>query len=305
MNRNVFRAYYVWPDFPSISISGEACALNCLHCGRIYLKDMMPATGPEQLVELCGSLKEDGAKGVLLSGGCDEQGRMLNLEKMLPAIRKVHDMGLIIKLHTGFVDMKLARRIADAGVDIASMEMVGDSKTIKKIFGIDATAEDYLETFRNLWNAGIPHVCPHICVGLDEGKLKGEITALQMLKTAGEPSTIAIIVLRPTKGTKLADIRPPTGEDVEKVVSHARKLFPRTKLILGALRPRGSELKGRLAERVDIELGAMEGGIDGAEVPSKEMLADAVSRGREIRRIRAFGVLPAEYENRVSAETQA
>lgn len=299
MSQKVFRAYNVWPDFPSISMSGEACALNCLHCGKIYLNDMVPATTPKMLEEVCAQLKSEGARGVLLSGGCDKQGKMLNLEKLLPTIRKVHDMDLIIKLHTGFVDEKLARRIADAGVDIASMEMVGNAKTVKKIFGLDATAEDYLQTFKNLWDAGIPHICPHICVGLHEGKLKGEITALELLKTEIVPSTIAIIVLRPTKGTKLENIRPPTGEDVEKVVTHARRLFPKTKIILGALRPRGSELKGRIAERVDIEIGALEGGIDGAEVPSKEMLADVVSRGFEIRKIQAYGVLPIEYEDRV------
>jgi uncharacterized radical SAM superfamily protein len=302
MSQKIFRAYYVWPDFPSISMSGEACALNCLHCGAVYLKDMVPATSPKMLEDACVQLKNEGARGVLLSGGCDRQGRMLNLEKLLPTIKKIHEMDLIIKLHTGFVDEKLARKIVDAGVDIASMEMVGNAKTVKKIFGLDATAEDYLQTFKNLWDAGIPHVCPHICVGLHDGKLKGEITALELLKTEIKPSTIAIIVLRPTKGTKLANIRPPTGEDVEKVVTHARRLFPKTKIILGALRPRGSEQLGKIAERVDVEIGALEGGIDGAEVPSKEMLADAVSRGFEIKKIQAYGVLPIEYEKRVRTD---
>jgi hypothetical protein len=299
MSRDTFRAYYVWPDFPSISMSGEACALDCQHCGRTYLSDMMPAPSPDRLAELCAELKSGGARGVLLSGGCDRSGRMLNLAVMLPAIREVHDMGLIIKLHTGFVDMRMARRIADAGVDIASMEMVGDSKTVKLVFGLDATAEDYLETLKNLWDAGVPHVCPHVCVGLHKGALKGEFAALDLLKTAIEPSTVAIIVLRPTKGTRFAGLRPPKGEEVEKVVAHARKLFPRTKLILGALRPRGSEPRGGTRERLDIEIGALDGGIDGAEVPSQDMLVEAMSRGRTVRKIQSFGVLPVAYEKLV------
>ncbi len=299
MRKKIFRAYNVWPDFPSISISGGACALDCRHCGRVYLHDMTPANTPDKLLEACEHAKKEGARGVLLSGGCDRQGKMLNLEKMLPAIRKVHDMGLIVKLHTGFADRRMARKIAEAGVDIASMEMVGDKSTVKRIFGLDATAEDYLETFVNLWDAGIPHICPHVCVGLHDGRLKGETNALNLLKTRIQPSTIAIIVLRPTKGTKLANARPPGGEDVETVVAHARKLFPKTKLILGALRPRGSELRGGMQERLDIEIGALDGGIDGAEVPSKEMLAEAISRGFEIKKIQAYGVLPVDYEDRV------
>lgn len=299
MSRRIFRAYNVWPDFPSVSISGSSCALNCRHCGRIYLHDMVPADTPEMLVKTCEQVAAEGARGVLLSGGCDRQGRMLNLERMLPAVRKVHEMGLIIKLHTGFVDRRTAGKIADAGVDIASMEMVGDKSTVKRVFGLDATAEDYLDTFANLWDAGIPHICPHICVGLHDGKLKGELTALNLLKTRIQPSTVAVIVLRPTRGTKLEAIRPSSGEDVEKVVAHARKLFPKTKIILGALRPRGSELKGGMRERLDIEIGALDGGIDGAEIPSKEMLAEAVSRGFDIMKIQAYGVLPTEYEGRV------
>ena len=229
-------------------------------------------------------------------------GNLLNLKKFLPAIRKVHKMGLIIKLHTGFVDKSLAESIASAGVDIASQEMVGDAGTIKKIFGIDAVPEDYLTTFQNLQDAGIPHICPHICVGLDEGRLKGELKALEMLSQHISISTLAIIVLRPTKGTKLAGIKPPSGDDIEKVIAHARSLFPNIKIILGALRPRGSEEKGGKAERVDIEMGALRGGIDGAEVPSQEMLDAAISMGYSIKKIQAFGVLPVEYENMVRTE---
>ncbi|MBA3045940.1 MAG: radical SAM protein [Candidatus Thermoplasmatota archaeon] len=302
MSRKLFRAYYVWPDFPSISLSGESCSLNCLHCGRTYLGDMEPATSPERLVSLCEELKKKGAKGVLLSGGCDSKGRMLNLEKLLPAIRAVHDMGLIIKLHTGFAEKALAKEIVGAGVDIASMEMVGDAGTVKHIFGLDATPEDYLATFKNLQDAGVPHICPHVCVGLRGGKLVGEFHALDLLAESINISTLAIIVMRPTKGTALAHIPPPTGADVESVVAHARKLFPDAKIILGALRPRGSEEKGGKVERLAIELGALRGGIDGAEVPSREMLDAAMSMGMAINKIQAYGVLPVDFEKRVRTE---
>ena len=289
----VLRAYYVWPDFPSISLSGEHCGLNCRHCAAIYLKDMQPAESPEHLLTLGRKLKERGAKGLLLSGGCDVNGRLLNLPGMLPAIRELHDMGLIIKLHTGLVDEGLAAGIAKAGVDIASMEMVGDTGTIRRIFGIPATVDDYAGTFRRLVDAGVPQVCPHICVGLDGGELKGEFRALELLSEF-HISTLAIIVLWPTKGTDFEDLTPPSGEDVGRVVSRARELFPDTKLILGSLRPRGN-----IKERLDIEIGALDGGIDGVEVPSREMLAEAGKRGMRIKRIEAYGVLPMEYEGRV------
>ena len=184
------------------------------------------------------------------------------------------------------------------------MEMVGDAGTVRHIFGFQAAPEDYLATFRRLDKAGVPHICPHVCVGLHDGKLKGEFAALEGLSETLTPSTIAIIVLRPTKGTELEHLAPPEGENVKSVVRHARELFPNTKIILGALRPRGSEGEGTKESRFEIESGALDGGIDGAEVPSSVMLAEVKDRGHAIRRIEAYGVLPVDYENRVRTKMQ-
>jgi len=297
----VFRTYNVWPRFPSISISGDACALSCLHCDKVYLKFLTPATTPSKLEELGASLVKEGkAEGVLISGGCDAKGGMLNLPKFLPAIAKLHDMGLIIKLHTGLVDEKLARGIAEAGVDIASMEFVGSSETIKEIFGLGATPADYATTFELLKDAGVPHIAPHIAVGLHYGELKGEKNALELLRETLEPSTIALIAFRPTKGTKLEACKPPSADAMFEVATHARRLFPDTKIILGSLRPRGSELgKNAREAREALENAALKGGISGVEVPSSSMLREIRGMGFRIKRIEAYGVLPEEYEDRV------
>ncbi|MFH0816031.1 MAG: radical SAM protein [Methanobacteriota archaeon] len=295
-----FRTYYVWPRFPSVSISGSVCALDCLHCGKEYLKFMTPAATPAALEEVGRRLVNDKAgEGMLISGGCDKKGRMLNLPKFLPALEKLHDMGLIIKLHTGLVDEKLARGIAEAGVDITSMEFVGSRESAREIFGINAGPEDYAETFAHLRDAGVPHIAPHVAVGLHRGELLGEFEALDSLRKTVEPSTIALIAFRPTKGTKLECCKPPSAEAMERVASHARKLFPETKIILGALRPRGTGAESGKAVREGLEMAALRGGISGAEVPSAAMLAEIRAMEYKIKRIEAFGVLPEEYEERV------
>jgi uncharacterized radical SAM superfamily protein len=243
-------------------------------------------------------MKSKGARGILISGGCDTEGSILNLKEFLPAIKEAHEMGLIIKLHTGLVNQDTAKAIAGAGVDIASMEMVGEAETVKHIFGIIASPEDYLATFKDLQEAGVPHICPHVCVGLHDGELKGEFKAIEMLASEVKVSTLAIIVLRPTKGTVLESIAPPSGEDVKKVVSHARVLLPNTKIIMGSLRPRAS-----LESRLDIEINALDGGVDGIEVPSNELLTEVRNRGMKVKKIEAYGVLPVEYEERVRTST--
>jgi len=296
----IFRAYFVWPQFPSISITGTACLLDCLHCNRVYLKHMEAANTPELLVKTCGLHKERGAKGVLLSGGCDKDGGMLNLEKFIPAIKDVHDMGLIIKLHTGLVDERLAGLIAKAGVDIASQEIVGDADTVKEMFGLHTALNRYFTTFKYLHDAGVPFLCPHLCVGLHFGKIKGELRALEMMKEAFVPSTLAVIVFRPTKGTKLEKSPAPDPHDLGVVVRRARELFPAAKIVLGALRPRSSTRNDpNKGIRYGLEAEALEAGVDGMEVPSNEIMDMARQKGMRIKRIEAYGVLPVEYEDRV------
>ncbi len=303
MEDNILRAYYVWPQFPSISITGTACLLKCIHCDRVYLKHMNQANTPEKLVQMCQAFKEKGAKGVLLSGGCNEQGGLLHLDKMLPAIREVHEMGFIIKLHTGFCDEEMAKKIADTGVDIASQEIVGDSETVKDIFALDVDLSTYYDTFLFLAEAGVPYLCPHLCVGLHYGKLKGELNALELMKESFKPSTLAIIAFRPTKGTPLEDCHAPTGEDMAKVVARARELFPETKLILGAMRPRSSTRNDPNKQvRIELERAALDNGINGIEIPSNEIVRTALERGFSIKNIQAYGVLPVEYEDRVETE---
>ena len=299
----MLRAYYVWPQFPSISITGTACALKCLHCNRVYLSHMENANTPIKLLNLCAQVKRRGAKGVLLSGGCDQDGGLMNLEKFLPAIREVHEMGLIIKLHTGFCDERRAQLIADAGVDIASQEIVGDIETVREIFQLDVDPETYFDTFRYLEDAGVPHLCPHLCVGLHYGKLKGELAALDLMKETFTPSTLAIIAFRPTKGTALEDSPAPSAEAMATVVKRARELFPDTKLILGAMRPRSSTRNDPNKEvRFALEKAAFNNGIDGIEIPSNQIMKLALESGYIIKRIQAYGVLPEGYEDRVDTE---
>jgi uncharacterized radical SAM superfamily protein len=194
----------------------------------------------------------------------------------------------------------MAGLIAEAGVDIASQEIVGDIETVKEIFQLDVDLATYYNTFRYLGEAGVPHLCPHLCVGLHYGKLKGELNALEMMKESFEPSTLAIIAFRPTKGTALEDSFAPSAEAMGTVVKRARELFPDTKLILGAMRPRASTRNDPNKEvRFALERAALDNGIDGIEIPSNEIMKIALDMGYIIKRIEAYGVLPEDYEDRV------
>jgi len=273
-------------------MSGISCDLHCKHCNHVYLHDMKEYVKAEQLLEMCRNIDNDGGIGILLSGGCNNKGEMLNLRTLLPTIQRIKDeTNLIIKLHTGFVDEELAHDIVEAGIDIASMECIGANETIHEVLGLPVTVEKYAETFENLKNAGMPHIVPHVCIGLHYGKLLGEFKALEIIKETCDPSVLVFIVLKPTKGTAFAEVQPPAPEDVKKVISNAKKLFPKIELSLGCMRPRS---RGR----EPIELAALNAGVTRMEIPSKQTIRVASERGYKIQEINACCALPEEFEER-------
>ena len=286
----IFRSYYVWPKFPSISMSGNYCLLQCKHCNHTYLNDMQSLTKPEKFLETCRQLADDGIVGFLLSGGCNKKGEMLNLRKILPVVKQVKkETNLIIKLHTGFVDKALAEDIVSAGVDIASVEVVGSDETIKKIFNFNATTKFYMNTLQNLESAGMPYIVPHICIGLHFGKLNGEFNALKIIKESCIPSLLVIIIFRPTKGTVLENCKIPYSNDISVVVKKVKEMFPDKDLSLGCIRP-------RLEHREEIELTALQAGVNRMEIPSKNTLKSAKKMGYTIKTLHACCALPEALE---------
>ena len=288
----IFRSYYVWPKFPSISMSGNRCSLQCKHCNHTYLNDMQSCATPEKLLKLCKKIANNGSIGFLLSGGCNNNGEMLNLRKLLPTIKKVKkETNLIVKLHTGIVDKKLSEDIVAAGVDIASTEVVGSDETIKDVFGFHATTTSYKNTLQNLTDAGIPYMIPHICIGLNYGYVKGEFNALKMIMESCKPSVLVMIVFRPTKDTLLEKCKIPSIDGISRVITHAKEQFPTIDISLGCLRP-------RTKDREAIEYAALQSGVTRMEIPSKNTIKTAISMGFTIRTISACCALPEELERR-------
>jgi len=294
-----FRIYYPWPDFPSLSMSGNGCILKCDHCLGKYLSYMQNASMPEKLLSLAEKFYSEGKKGYLLSGGCDLDGKMLNLNKILPAVKKtIDEYDFIVKLHTGFLNYKDAENIVSSGVQIASMEMLSSSESIERVYHLSASAKDYLNTFLNLEKAGMPYITPHIVIGLPYSN-RSEFQSIDFLKDL-KISTLSLVVFRPTKGTIFEKTPLIMPEYFSEVAHHARSSFS-GKIILAALRPRESEWwsKKDIVSRIEIE--AIDNGLDGIEVPGKTAL-EYIRNNFHVRRIRSFGVLPVEMEGAVNFE---
>jgi uncharacterized radical SAM superfamily protein len=257
-------------DFPTISVTGSGCALNCKHCGGKVLATMKSAVTPEQLFELCFKLKQNGAVGCLVSGGCLSDGSV-PLKTFASAIGRVkRELGLTVFVHTGIIDLQTAMALKDAGVDAALIDVIGSQEIIRKVYNLKASVQDYADSLKALQNAGLPFV-PHVIVGLNDGKLDGELAALQMISQT-KPSAVVIIAFMPIARTEMAQTLPPQPEDIARVTASARIMFPQAPLVLGCMRPKGKP-------RAVTDVLALKAGVDAVAFPSQEAIDFAQKQG--------------------------
>ena len=266
-----FYLYYPGNKFPSISLTGTRCKLNCGHCGSHYLTHMVAAEDPASLLVICKRLDSEGAAGVLISGGCDSAGK-IELSRFFGSFKKIKDeTGLSLNLHTGLLDQDEIEKLKTSGIDAVSFDLVGDPNVITDIYHLKHKPEDYLTCLKALMEMNI-RVVPHICIGLSFGSIAGELNALRMLAQA-PPKRLIFIIFIPTKGTRMENILPPSKEAVYEVIANAKELLPKTELVLGCMRPRRPER---------YETAAVSAGVTGVVLPSSELVTKLEEDGVQI-----------------------
>jgi uncharacterized radical SAM superfamily protein len=286
----ILHVYYPSRLFPSISVTGRNCELKCAHCNRHYLQHMIPASTPDKLYQVCLDLHHEGAVGCLISGGSTIQG-YVPLETYLDAIRRVKEnTDLILNVHTGLLSWDLAVGLAKSNIDVASIDVVGDNETITKVYGLNKTVEDYEKALYTHLQAGIRHVVPHICVGLNFGRIGGEIRALEMIRRVGTELLIFITII-PTRGTLMENVSPPSADAVVKVIAIARLMFRDASISLGCMRPGG--LHRRRLDHLALYV------VDRMAVPTPSSLREAVNMGLKIERYPSCCALPSEFEFKI------
>jgi hypothetical protein len=231
---------------------------------------MHPAISPEELFDLGAKLKQEGAKGVLVSGGCLPDGSV-PLDKFVLSLGKLKDiLGLTVFVHTGIIGQATALKLKEAGVDAALIDVIGSDQTVKEIYNLKVTVQDYADSLIALEDARLPFV-PHVIVGLNQGKLDGELKAIQIIRKV-KPSALVIIAFMPIRGTAMATVAPPKPEDIAKVAMLARLMFPETPLVLGCMRPKGKN-------RSETDVLALKAGVDAIAFPSEAAIEYAKNKG--------------------------
>jgi len=243
----------------AVSLTGGSCALNCAHCGRRYLRGMMPIWNADV----------QDATSCLISGGCDAEGRV----PVLAYLEQVHALrtGRRLNWHVGLIGEDEIQAIAPY-VDVVSFDLVGDDATIHEVYGLPCGVGDYIRTYQMLRR--YVHAVPHITIGLRGGEICGEYHALSLLQELGAEALVFIILI-PTKGTAYEGREPPMVQEVGELLTAARQALPDTPIYLGCMRPAGGY-------RDSVDRIAIRAGVNKIVNPASSAVALAAEMGLRI-----------------------
>jgi uncharacterized radical SAM superfamily protein len=245
--------------FTPVSVTKNLCELSCRHCNKHYLKHMHQVDNSDGLIKLAKILSESDVKGIVLSGGSRRDGSVPTYE-FADAVKTIKaTTHLTINAHTGILTEEQARTVSEF-LDSALTDVIGDKETVKEILGLDYGPEDYLRTLKYLRRFGVKNISPHIIVGLYNGRIRGELNALNLLRDL-DPETIVIVVFIPTRGTNMENVCPPEIDDVSRIISIARLMYPLKDISLSCVRPGGRY-------RLKLDSAAIKSGINKIAVPS-------------------------------------
>ncbi len=264
-NGNLVTVYNPSSNFIQVSLTGPICQLQCPHCRGRFLRHMAPALSPADLYNLASESAKKGAKGMLISGGCDASGQVPVFE-YLDIIKNIKEnIDISINIHTGFIRLDNIPKLRGRGIDVVSFDVIGSPMVVKKIYGLDPEPDYFGRALAAFRENGLK-VVPHITVGLDRGGDSGEEKALEII-AAHEPGFVVINAL-------MGQAEEQSAARLIEVLRLARQTLPKATFMgIGCMRPRGDYISAELVRDLGIEAIAM---------PSKNLIRGLQALGMEI-----------------------
>ena len=257
-------------SFVSFSVTGAKCECRCAHCDGGLLRSMLDAASKEKFISHVDKAAGAGCTGILVSGGSGPDGSVPLLPH-LEGIGYAKKKGLKVLVHSGPLDRNTANALKSVNVDKVLLDVIGSEKTIRSVYGIDRTPEDYFNSMLYCKNAGL-EIAPHLVIGLDYGKIEGEYKAIDLICRA-EAENLVLVVLVPKRGTKMADIQPPPLAEVMDVFRYASDRMKNRRISLGCARP---HVYSKALEKAALDLG-----FDAVAYPHEETICYAKELGLE------------------------
>lgn len=212
-----------------------------------------------------------GNTGCLISGGSQRDGT-IPWHNFISAIKTVKETtNLFISVHSGIIDFRTAEKLKNAGVDQALIDVIGNEETFKKMYHVNFGIAKIEESLYALRSVNIP-IIPHIVVGLDYGRIKGEYNAIEIIKRYN-PEVLVIVALMPLPGTSMEYTLPPSPQEIAKIIATARLEITDVPISLGCARERANPL---------IDIIAVDCGVNRIAIPSEEAIKKAQEYGLDI-----------------------
>jgi len=260
-----------WGNYPAISITGSHCELLCDHCKGKILESMISVSDSADLVEKCVNLEKKGNTGCLISGGSLQDGS-LPWDEFIQGLETVKEKtNLFISIHCGILDYTTAKKLKKADVDQVLIDVIGDDDTLRNVYHCNFGIEKIKQSLDALNKANVSFI-PHVVVGLDHGKIKGEYNAIDMIKKYN-PEVLTIVSLMALKGTPMEHVALPNPNDIARILSTARIKMPDIPLSLGCARDKSNP---------KIDVLAVDAGVNRMALPSDEAIERAKEFGLNI-----------------------
>jgi uncharacterized radical SAM superfamily protein len=292
----ILKCYTPGQHFPAISVTGTDCELNCAHCDRKYLRNMLQAPTEEQMKGVLEQLVKQGSIGALLSGGCDKSGRVpvLKYKDIIDKFTDKHHF--YFNAHVGLVTFRDALDLKMMGIKTVSFDMVLDPHISLELFHVTDDPTDYLASYENLREAKLD-VVPHVLIGGYYGKIAREIDALKILEP-DSPRLIVFISMIPPKdkdGNILSPFEAPTPGDVAKHIFITKAMIPGAEISLGCMRIRGKE-------SFQMERWAILAGANRIEIPHRDTRSWAIAMGFELQYFGSCCAVLPEFEEHARSQ---
>lgn len=257
------KTYHPGNKFPALSLTGTNCDLDCEHCHSRYLHGMRDISTPTAFKECLQDLVLKNCTGALLSGGCEENGRV-PLEKVLPQIKKFKTTHqFYFNSHLGIADSQIIHQLTEAQIDLVSFDLVLNPKVIRDIFHSSHTVDDYIKTYKTLQEENI-RLVPHVLIGSYFGRISTEIETLKFI-TENPTEMMVFIVMIPPKLNGKYDSRFNfiLPEDVARLIFIMHYFNPKMELSLGCMRLRSHKFR-------KMEKWGIQAGLTRIEMPGKK-----------------------------------
>ncbi|MGE5328461.1 MAG: radical SAM protein [Deltaproteobacteria bacterium] len=249
----------------SISTTGEACFLNCAHCGGHFLKSM---TAIEQAAD---KAKARDVKSCLISGGCDKTGRIPMNPRIIEEVKRLKN-NYTINMHVGMLKASEVDEVCSLA-DVISLDIPASTKVVREVYGLEYEYNDYIKLYSKLREK--IKVVPHVCLGLiDSYKLEDEVKLVERLAVI-RPESLCYIIFTPVPGTGFENKKPPNSIAVENIFKKTVELLPEMRLYLGCMRPGGGY-------REEIDVKAVEAGVQGIVMPARKAVERAEEMGLNV-----------------------